>query len=255
MDLPVNHFKRAIRAGRQQIGLWNSLPSSFVVEALAVTGYDWILIDTEHAPTEVAEVLPSLQALAPYNVTAAVRPAANDAVLIKRYLDLGVQTLLIPYVQNALEAEAAVKAMRYAPRGMRGVAGLTRASRFGKVDNYATRAEDELCLLVQVETGDGLAEIEAIAKVDGVDGIFIGPSDLAASLGHPGDPEHPDVVAAIEDGICRIIKTGKPAGILTLNPVFAKRCIELGTSFTAVGVDLALMNQAAETLAREFGKG
>lgn len=255
MDLPRNRFKRALLEGRQQIGIWNSIPGSLVAEGLAVTGCDWILLDTEHSPTDVVAVFPQLQAVAPYAVSPVVRPAGNDAVLIKRFLDIGAQTLLIPFVQSAGEAAAAVASMRYPPRGIRGVAGMTRASRFGTVENYAARAEEELCLLVQVETATALDAIEAIAAVDGVDGIFIGPSDLAASLGHPGRPGHPDVVAAIEDAVVRIGRAGKPAGILSLDPVFARRCIELGTVFTAVGVDLALLLRAAAALAQDFKQG
>ena len=252
MDIPQNRFKLGLAEGRQQIGLWCSIPGSFTAEALAVTGYDWLLLDTEHSPNEVTDVLAQLQAVAPYAVSPVVRPAANDVVLIKRFLDLGAQTLLIPFIQTAAEAAAAVAATRYPPQGIRGVAGLTRATRFGKAAGYAARASEELCLLVQVETRAALAEIEAIAAVEGVDGIFIGPSDLAASLGHPGDTAHKDVVAAVEDAIRRIRRAGKPAGILTLDPAFARRCIELGASFTAVGVDLSLLLTSAEALSREF---
>jgi 4-hydroxy-2-oxoheptanedioate aldolase len=181
-----------------------------------------------------------------------VRPAWNDLVLIKRFLDLGVQTLLVPYVQDAAEAEAAVAAMRYAPRGRRGIAGTTRATGYGRIRGYARDAETELCLLVQVETRQALGAIEEIAAVDGVDGIFVGPGDLAASLGHPGEPTHPEVVAAVEEAIRRIGAAGKPAGILTLDRAFARRCIELGTVFTAVGVDADLLARGAEWLAREF---
>jgi 4-hydroxy-2-oxoheptanedioate aldolase len=252
MEMPTNSFKRALAERRRQIGLWSTIPGSLVVEALAPAGFDWLLLDTEHSAADVVDVLPQLQALAATPVSAVVRPAWNDAVLIKRFLDLGAQTLLIPYVQNAAEAAAAVAAMRYPPAGIRGVAGTTRASRFGWVPGYHARASEELCLLVQVETAAALAEIEAIAAVDGVDGIFVGPSDLAASLGYPGNPGHAEVVAAVEDAIGRIVRAGRPAGILTLDPAFARRCIALGTTFTAVGVDLALLLRSAEALARGF---
>ena len=252
MDLPKNHFKARLKAGEQQFGLWNSITGSMVAEALAGTGFDWLVIDTEHSLTDVPDTLAMMQAMAGYPVSPVVRPAANDAVLIKRLLDLGAQTLVVPYVQNATEALAAVTAMRYPPRGIRGVAGLTRAGRFGAVANYTARAEEELCLIVQVETAEALAEIEAIASVDGVDGLFIGPSDLAASMGHPGAPGHPAVVAAIEDAISRILAAGKPAGILTLDPAFARRCIALGTTFTALGMDIHLLVQGARRLAADF---
>lgn len=252
MDMPVNRFKRALAERRQQIGLWCSLPGGYVAEAVAGSGFDWLLFDTEHSPGDPLTVLPQLQAAAPYDVSAVVRPASNDPVLIKRFLDLGAQTLLVPYVQNADEARAAVSAMRYPPDGIRGVSGLTRATRFGRVARYGQTAVDELCLLVQVETAEALAEIEAIAAVDGVDGIFIGPADLAASLGHVGEPSHPEVVAAVEDAIARIGRTGKPAGILTPDRVFAKRCIALGTLFTAVAIDAGILARGTEVIAKEF---
>lgn len=255
MDMPRNAFKHAIREGRQQIGLWCTLPGSFTTEALATCGYDWLLIDTEHSPGDPLTVLPQLQAAAPYPVSTVVRPASNDVVLIKRILDFGAQTLLIPYVQNAEEARAAVNALRYPPAGIRGVAGITRATRYGRIPNYAAQAEEELCLLVQAETQAALAEIEAIAAVDGIDGIFIGPADLSASMGLAGQTGHPDVVAAVEDAIVRIRKAGKPAGILTADKAFARRCIELGTLFTAVDVDSNILIRNAEEVARAFKGG
>jgi 4-hydroxy-2-oxoheptanedioate aldolase len=252
MNLPENHFKRALREGRQQIGLWCSLPGSYAAEAVAGSGYDWLLFDTEHSPGDPLTVLAQLQAVAPYDVSAVVRPASNDTVLIKRFLDLGAQTLLIPYVQNAQEARAAVAAMRYPPEGVRGVSGLTRATRFGRIPGYGKRAAEELCLLVQVETREALDQLEAIAAVEGVDGVFIGPADLAASLGHVGDPGHPDVVAAVEDAVRRLRAAGKPAGILTPDAGFAKRCIEIGTIFTAVAIDAGILARGTEAVARQF---
>ncbi len=255
MELPHNAFKAAILAGRQQIGLWCMLPGSFATEALAGAGFDWLLLDTEHSPSDVLPVLPQLQAAAAYDVSTVVRPAANDPVLIKRLLDHGALSLLIPYVQSVEEAEAAVAAVRYPPRGIRGVAGLTRASRFGRVEGYAKRAEEELCLLVQVETRKSLDALEDIAAVDGIDGIFIGPGDLSASLGHPGELFHPEVVAAVEDAIRRVTAAGKPAGVLTYDIDFARRCMELGTVFTAVGADLAILMRGVGRLAAEFKQG
>jgi 4-hydroxy-2-oxoheptanedioate aldolase len=252
MELPENRFKRALSEGRPQLGLWCSLPGGYVAEILVGAGFDWILLDTEHSPNDPIGVLPQLQAAVAYDVSCIVRPAWNDLVLIKRFLDVGAQTLLIPFVQNADEAEAAVTAMRYPPRGRRGSGGTVRASRFGRIPGYARDAERELCLLVQVETREALDAIESIAAVDGVDGIFIGPGDLAASLGYPGEPGHPEVVAAVEEAIGRIGRAGKPAGILTLDRAFARRCLELGTLFTAVGVDASLLARGAEWLAAEF---
>lgn len=252
MELPRNHFKAAIASGRHQLGFWCSLPGGYAAELVAGSGYDWLLFDTEHSPSDPIGVLSQLQAAAAYEVSSIVRPASNDPVLIKRMLDVGAQTLLIPYVQTREEAEAAVAAMRYPPRGIRGVSGLTRATRFGRVPGYATTAESELCLLVQVETGFALDRLEDIASVEGVDGVFIGPADLAASLGFPGEPDRPDVVAAVEDAIARIKAAGKPAGLLTPNIGFARRCIELGTLFTAVGIDAGVLARGSEALVRNF---
>lgn len=252
MELPVNRFKRAIARGESQIGLWCSLPGSYVAECVAGAGYDWLLFDTEHSPGDPLTVLAQLQAAAPYPVCPVVRPAANDPVLIKRFLDLGAQSLLIPMINSADEARAAVAATRYPPQGIRGVSGLTRATRFGRVADYATGAAKELCLLVQVETREALDRLEEIAAVDGVDGVFIGPADLAASLGHVGSPGHPDVTAAVEDAIARIRACGKPAGILTPDPAFATRCIELGTAFTAVGIDVGILARQSEALLKRF---
>lgn len=252
MLLPQNRFKRALLEGRQQIGLWCSLSSAYTVEVVAGSGFDWLLLDAEHSPNDVLSVLPQLQALAAYEVSAIVRPPANDLVLIKRYLDIGAQTLLIPYVQSVEEAEAAVAATRYPPEGLRGIAGATRATRFGRVQGYAQHAAEELCLLVQVETQRALEQLEGIAAVEGVDGIFVGPGDLAASLGFAGQLNHPTVRNAVEDAIVRIRSCGKPAGILTADEAFARRCIELGTTFTAVGQDVGVLARGTEELARRF---
>ncbi len=255
MNLPENRFKRALAEGRQQIGLWCSLPSAFAAEIVGGSGFDWLMFDTEHSPSDVDVVLSQLQAVAACDVSAVVRPASNDTVLIKRYLDIGAQTLLIPYVQDAEEARRAVAATRYPPEGVRGVSGLTRATRFGRVEGYARRAGEELCLLVQIETQAALDALEAIAGVDGVDGVFVGPADLAASLGYPGEQSNPAVKAAVEDAIRRIRACGKPAGILTPDTAFAQRCIELGTTFTAVGIDVGILARGTEKLAQQFRAG
>lgn len=252
MDLPRNAFKAALIEGRQQLGLWCTLSSAYATEVVAGAGYDWLLLDTEHSPAELTTVLAQLQAVSAYPLSPVVRPAANDSVLIKRLLDIGAQSLLIPYVQNAEEARAAVAATRYPPDGIRGVSALTRAARFGRVKNYAHAAAQELCLLVQVETQEALDQIDAIAAVEGVDGIFIGPGDLAASLGHVGDLKHARVVDAVENAIVRIRAAGKPAGILTGDPAFAKRCIDLGTTFTAIGVDAGILARQSEQALASF---
>lgn len=252
-ELPRNRFKEAILAGRQQVGLWLTLSNGYAAEVVAGAGFDWLLLDTEHSPGDVLTVMAQLQALSGYpDVSPVVRPASNDPVLIKRLLDIGAQSLLIPYVQSAEEAAAAVAATRYPPAGIRGVSALTRATRFGRISDYARTADGEACLLVQIETQRGLDALEDIAAVEGVDGLFVGPGDLAASLGHIGALDHPAVVAAVEDAIRRIVAAGKPAGILTSDPAFAERCIALGASFTAVGVDAGLLARAADALARRW---
>jgi 4-hydroxy-2-oxoheptanedioate aldolase len=252
MDMPRNSFKHAIAKGETQIGLWCSLCGAIPAEIVSHSGFDWLLLDTEHSPNEVPDVLAQLQAVQAGTASAIVRPAWNDIVLIKRFLDIGAQTLLIPFVQNPEEARRAVEATRYPPGGIRGITGSGRASRYGRVKDYLKHASQELCLLVQVETKSALDQIEAIASVDGVDGVFIGPNDLAASFGHIGNWGHPEVQAALEDAVRRLRKIGKPAGILTPNEEEAKRFIAWGYTFVAVGADLGLLARGADGLASRF---
>jgi 4-hydroxy-2-oxoheptanedioate aldolase len=252
MDLPINSFKRALASGRQQIGLWSSLANHVTVEILAGAGFDWLLLDCEHSANEPPMVHSQLQAATGGTAHPVVRPPWNDAVMLKRLLDLGVQSFLIPYVQTREEAEHAVAAVRYPPRGIRGFASASRSSRYGRVKDYHTRCEEELCVLVQVETQQGLDNLEAIAAVDGIDGVFIGPGDLSAAIGHLGNPGHPEVQKVIEDTIDRIRTTGKAPGILTGDVTLAQRYIERGCRFTAVGADVAILVKGAEQLARTF---
>jgi 4-hydroxy-2-oxoheptanedioate aldolase len=252
VDLPRNTFKHALAAGRQQIGLWCSLSHHYAVEAVAGAGFDWLLLDTEHSPNDLESLVPQLQAVAAYPSSAVVRVPWNDTVTIKRVLDIGAQSLLLPYVQNVEEARAAVAATRYPPAGVRGVAGTTRASRFGRVKDYARRAEEELCVLVQVETREALAHIEDIAALDGIDGIFIGPADLHASMGLIGHTAEPSVVPQIEEALRRIRRTGKAPGILTADEALARRYIEAGALFTAVGVDVSILARETDKLAARF---
>lgn len=252
MELPVNQFKRGMKAGKAQIGLWSSLSSHYSVEVIAGSGFDWLLLDTEHSPNDLENVVTQLQAASAYPTTAIVRPAWNDMVLIKRFLDVGVQTLLIPYVQTPAEAASAVAYTRYPLRGVRGVAGTTRATRFGRVKDYFKRAEEELCVLVQVETRLGLDNLDAIAATDGVDGVFIGPADLSAGLGHLGDIPHPEVQAAIDGAIGRIRKAGKAPGILAPAEADARRYLDLGCLFVAVGADVGLLARESEKLCARF---
>lgn len=252
MDLPVNHFKRALAAGRSQIGLWCSLSSHYAVEAVAGAGFDWLLLDMEHSPNDLESLVAQLQAAAAYPTSSVVRVPWNDKVTIKRVLDIGAQSLLVPYVQNADEARAAVAATRYPPAGIRGVGGMTRATRFGRVKDYARRAQEELCVLVQVETEEALGHIEAIAAVDGVDGIFIGPADLHASMGFTGEVANPKLLPIMDDALRRIRKAGKAPGILTTDDPLIRRCIEAGSLFTAVGVDLAMLARGTDQLAAKY---
>jgi len=255
MKNPTNLFKAKLREKGHQLGIWNTVGGNTVPDMLGGAGFDWVLIDCEHAAIETIEVLPALQAIAANpSVSAIVRPADNDATLFKRLLDMGAQSLLVPYVQTADEAAAAVSAMRYGPHGVRGMAGMTRATRYGKVDDYFTTAYDELCLVVQVETVLGLENLEAIAQTDGVDAVFIGPADLSASMGLPGQMTHPDVVAAINNAIDRLMAIDVPVGLMALDPVAAKAFIARGVNFAAVGVDLVLLADAVEALRISFGE-
>jgi 4-hydroxy-2-oxoheptanedioate aldolase len=252
MKLPVNRFKRALAAGEQQIGLWSNLASHCSVELLAGAGFDWLLLDMEHAPNELPMVHCQLQAAMGSNTHPVVRPPWSDMVTIKRLLDVGAQTLLIPYVESAEEARNAVAYTRYPPEGVRGYASAARASGFGRIADYPKQCANELCLLVQIESRLGLDNLEEIAGVEGVDGVFVGPGDLSAALGHAGEIKHPDVQAAIENAIVRIVAAGKPAGILIGDETLARRYIELGCTFTAVGSDVAILGRGAEQLAARF---
>lgn len=252
MELRKNSFKAALREGRQQIGLWCTLPGGSMAELIAGCGFDWMLIDTEHSAIDLPMVQTMLQAAAPYPVQAAARPGSLDVVEIKRLLDVGAQTIIVPYVQSVDEAERAVAAVRYPPQGIRGVAGVTRASGFGAIEGYAGRAAEETCLIVQVETANALEQVEAIAAVEGVDGVFIGPADLAASMGYLGQGGHPEVRKAVLSGVRRIRAAGKPAGVLALDPGFLADLIEAGTIFTAVGLDAALLRGAARGLVEKW---
>jgi len=252
MDLPQNAFKRALKAGKPQIGLWSSLSSNYSVEVIAGTGFDWLLLDCEHSPNELESLLAQLQAAAPYPTHPIVRVPWNDMVNIKRVLDVGAQSLLIPYVSTAEEARSAVSFTRYPPAGVRGVAGTTRATRFGRIKDYAKRAHEEICVLVQVETQGALDNIEAICAIDGVDGVFVGPADLHASLGYTGEIANPKVKPLIDEAIRRIRKAGKAPGILTPNEADAKHWLGCGALFVAVGADVGILARGAEALAAKF---
>jgi 4-hydroxy-2-oxoheptanedioate aldolase len=250
--LQPNLFKAALADKEPQVGLWSSLCSNIVAEVLAGSGFDWILVDTEHAPNDIQDVLAQLQAMQGGTAEPVVRVAWNDTVLIKRVLDIGARSILVPFVQNAQEAAAAVAATRYPPLGVRGVSVAPRANRYGRVPNYHANAHKDMCVLVQVETRTAISQIEAIAAVEGVDGIFIGPADLAADMGYLGNTKHPEPQAMYAEGCKRIRAAGKAAGFLTADLEEAARCFEHGFTFVAVGSDLGVLAMGAAKRAADF---
>jgi 4-hydroxy-2-oxoheptanedioate aldolase len=255
MQIPVNAFKQALRAGRDQIGLWLALADAYATEAVAGSGFDWLLIDCEHAPNDLRSVLAQLQAVAPYPAHAIVRPAIGDVVAIKQLLDIGVQTLLIPVIETAEQAALMVAATRYPPRGVRGVgSSLARSSRWTRVMDYAQAADEQMCVLLQVETVKGLSNLDAIAAVEGVDGVFFGPADLSASMGLLGQPTHPEVRRAIVEGIARVRAAGKAPGLLALDVDLARTYLAQGAQFVAVGADISLLVKACRDLAAAYGR-
>jgi len=252
MEMPKNRFKAALQAGEPQIGLWCSVPDPGLAEMLAGCGYDWMMFDTEHSAMDPLTVLPMLQAVAAHPVSALVRPTGLDVLQIKKFLDLGAQTILIPYVQTPEEAALAVAAVTYPPDGIRGVAGMTRASRWGSVPGYAAKAREEICIMVQIETSEGLDRLEDIAAVPGLDGMFVGPSDLAASLGYPGQNTHPEVRAACAGAIRRIRSAGLPAGFLSYDDSLIEEMIEAGSLFTGIDLDVTILRRGAMARAAEW---
>jgi 4-hydroxy-2-oxoheptanedioate aldolase len=252
VDVIRNDFKRALARRELQIGLWSTLCSNIGAEILAHAGFDWILLDTEHSPNELPGLVSQLQAMGRGTASAVVRAAWNDAVLIKRVLDIGAQSILLPYVQTEQEAQRAVQAVRYPPRGIRGVSGSSRASQYGRIKDYLKRADEEICLIVQIETRSALDQLEAIAGVEGIDGVFIGPADLSASMGHLGQLQHPQTQAALQDAARRLGRLGKAAGVLTTVEADARRYIEWGYNFVAVGIDTGLLAGGADALVKSF---
>ncbi len=231
-----NPFKRGLLRGETQIGLWLSSTSSYMAEIAATSGYDWLLIDGEHAPNTIQDLYHQLQAIAPYASQPVIRPVEGNRSLIKQVLDIGARTLLVPMVDTAEQAREVVSATRYPPIGSRGVgAGVARAARWGRVENYMAEANDELCLLIQVESRTALENLDAILEVDGIDGVFIGPADLSASLGYPDDAGHPDVQRVIEQSIRRIRAAGKAAGFLAVDPAMAEKCLAWGPTSSPSG--------------------
>lgn len=255
MPAPVNTLKAALSRGETRFGLWLSSTHPTVAEIAAHAGFDWCLIDGEHAPNDLPLVLAQLRAMNGAPAQAVVRLPVGDVRLVKQALDIGVQTLLVPMVNTARQAAEMVRATRYPPEGIRGVgAAMARASAFGGIADYVDDANDQICLIVQVETRDGLDNLDAIVATPGVDCVFLGPADLAASLGHRGDPGHPEVQAAISDAARRIAEAGKAVGMITFDPGQIARLADLGATFIAVGGDIAILAKGLRdraTFARE----
>jgi 2-dehydro-3-deoxyglucarate aldolase/4-hydroxy-2-oxoheptanedioate aldolase len=255
MDLPVNHFKRAIASGKPPVGTWLSSGSPSTAEALGCAGFDFLVVDTEHTPIDVPQMTEILRAIAGTPAQAIVRPPWNDMVMIKRLLDAGAQSLLLPFVQDEHEAKRAVASTRYPPAGVRGVAGTHRGSRFGTVPNYMKSAASEICVIVQIETLSALARLEAIAAVDGIDSIFVGPNDLAASMGHLGDMNHAAVQEKVAFAAKECRRLGKPCGIIGGSPEVVATYLDYGYSWVAVNSDMGMMvGRAQDFLAKVRAK-
>lgn len=248
-----NNFKQAINQGKTQYGCWLTLANAYAAEVAATADFDWLLIDAEHAPNDVRSILAQLQAIAPYPTHPIIRPVNGDPALIKQLLDIGAQSLLIPMIETAEQAQLMVKSIHYPPKGIRGVgAAIARASKWNKIPDYHEQIKDQLCLLLQVESKTGLDNLDEILAIDDIDGIFIGPADLAASLGHIGESDHPQVQDEITKAIKKIIAAGKAAGILTTEPALAKAYQQQGATFIAVGVDVLIFSNAMSKLAQHY---
>ncbi len=249
MTAVKNPFRECLESGETTFGSWLGLPDNSVAEIMAGAGFDWLLVDHEHAPFELRDVLSHLQVLAGYDVAPVVRPASGDPVLLKKLADIGAQSFIVPMIDTPAEAAAVVAALRYPPDGQRGLGtSLARAARWNGRPGYAQSANDGMCIIVQAETATAMGQIDAIAATPGVDGVFIGPSDLSASMGHLGKPGHPDVEKAITDGLAAIRATGKHAGLLCLNPARIPHYVDCGANFIGVAVDTLLLGNAARGL-------
>ena len=250
----TNRWIQRIGGARPRFGLWVASGSGYVTEICAGSGTDWVLLDQEHAPNDLRTTLEQLQVLAGYpDVDVVVRPPAADPVYIKQLLDIGAQNIIVPMIDGPEEASAAVAATRYPPAGIRGVgSALARASRWNRISDYLVTADDGVSLTVQVESTAGLAALGDIADVDGVDAVFIGPADLAASMGRLGQPEHPDVVTAIENALVTIVEHGKRAGVNAFNESIGRRYLDAGASFVLVGADVALLARGADELVAKY---
>ena len=254
--MPLNGFPNGLKAnlalGKVQIGIWSSLCSPIVAELTAGTGFDWLLVDSEHTPSDLDQIMAQLQATAAYPTETVVRLPAADPTLIKRYMDTGVRSLLIPFVEDAATARMVAGATRYPPKGFRGVSVAHRGNRFGRVKGYLQSADETNCVIVQLETRKSLAAVEEIAQVDGIDAVFIGPSDLAADFGQLGNAGHPDVQEAIRGTIERCKAIGRPIGILAPVAEDARRYLEWGATLVAVGSDIGVLVRGLDQLVQAF---
>ncbi|MCY3751954.1 MAG: aldolase/citrate lyase family protein [Gammaproteobacteria bacterium] len=250
MELPINRLKQALAAGRTQYGLWLGLPDTTCAEICAGAGFDWLVVDTEHGPFDLPAVLRHLQTIAAYEVSAIVRPVSDDRNVLKQLLDTGVQSLVVPMVESAEQAAELVRSVRYPPAGVRGLGtALARAARWNRIPGYLHKANDQICLLAQVETGRAVQALPGILEVEGIDGIFVGPSDLSASMGHIGNPRHPDVVKVIYEVLHKARSAGKTAGILALDPAHIEDYRDHGANMIGIGTDTLLLANSAQQLA------
>lgn len=250
MKIPVNRLKQALAAGETQYGLFLGLPDTTCAEICAGAGFDWLVVDTEHGPFDLPAVLRHLQTIAAYEVSAIVRPVSDDRNVLKQLLDTGVQSLVVPMVESAEQAVELVRSVRYPPAGVRGLGtALARAARWTRIPGYLHKANEQICLLAQVETGRAVRALPGILEVEGIDGIFVGPSDLSASMGHIGNPRHPDVVKVIREVLRAARSAGKAAGVLALDPVHIQDYRDHGANMIGIGADTLLLANSAQQLA------
>jgi len=248
-----NPFKAGLESGQPQFGLWLGIPDTTVAEMMAGAGFDWLLIDHEHGPYELRDVMSHLQALAPYDVAPIVRPVDDNPGLLKKFCDIGVQSFIVPMIDTAEQAANVVAAVKYPPAGRRGLGtSMSRAAKWNTVPGYLEKANENICVIVQAETTTAIENLEAIAAVEGVDGVFIGPSDLSASMGHTGNISHPDVVETVSNGIRTIRNASKYAGLLCLDSKQVSHFTDCGANFIGIGVDTLLIGNAARQLAAQF---
>jgi 4-hydroxy-2-oxoheptanedioate aldolase len=255
-QIPRNRFKAGLASGNTQFGLWLSIPDNTVAEIMAGAGFDWLLIDHEHGPFELRDVMSHLQAMASYDVAPIVRPVDGNPALLKKLCDIGAQSFIVPMIDTAEQAAAVVHAVRYPPDGARGLGtSMSRAARWNTVPGYAQQANDEMCIIVQAETVTAIENLKAIARTDGIDGVFIGPSDLSASMGHLGNVSHPEVVETVSTGLRTIRAAEKHAGLLCMDASKVADYVGCGANFVGIGVDTLLLGNAARSLVAQFKRG